>query len=308
MVLNPSILDEIVHSAVLKVKESKVFSASMRNEFNSYTFEQLEEGKTEFTELKNIYEGFMKNGDAEKCYGKYYAKIPLNSTRFFKGLSRNSATLVSTKVADCMLAYCKREKSSTDSTEDYCCIIREREGWPSVCRWICITQPLQQAQNKKFSWKAMTILKAGKLETSGHSQKLISSLNRGGLWSITEPAQKIFLKTEHCFRQFTSKAGLQRDDIVGITHRQLVIVMFYLTTLWSCLMLNWYQSCVSKDLMHSIVSLYVRVRSFSFAKDFIQRHKIKAKQAKTKSLRKEISRRCQEEQQTRDEQGEQFFY
>ena len=42
------------------------------------------------------------------------------------------------------------------------------------------------------SQQAMAILKAGKLACINDSkQKLISSLNRGGLWSITEPAQKI---------------------------------------------------------------------------------------------------------------------
>ena len=38
---------------------------------------------------------------------------------------------------------------------------------------------------------------AGKVDHTGDShQKLVSSLNRGGLWSITGPAQKIFFKTE----------------------------------------------------------------------------------------------------------------
>ena len=47
--------------------------------------------------------------------------------------------------------------------------------------------------------------------------------------------------------------------------------------------------------------MYVRVRSFSFAKDIIQRHKIGAKQTKAKSLRKEINRSCQNEEVTRHE-------
>ena len=66
----------------------------------------------------------------------------------------------------------------------------------------------------------MTILKAGKLDSMNlntQKQELISSLNRGGLWTVTLPAFKIFLKTDEYFRQSTSKAGLQRIDIVGIT-------------------------------------------------------------------------------------------
>jgi len=50
---------------------------------------------------------------------------------------------------------------------------------------------------------------------------------------------------------------------------------------------------VSKDVLHSIVNLYLRVRSFSLAKDIIQDFKIKAKQSKGKALRKEIQRGCE---------------
>ena len=50
--------------------------------------------------------GYSKNGDTEKFYAKCYAKIPLNSGKYFKGLSRNASTLLSTKVADRMLVYC----------------------------------------------------------------------------------------------------------------------------------------------------------------------------------------------------------
>ena len=58
---------------------------------------------------------------------------------------------------------------------------------------------------------------------------------------------------------------------------------------------------VEKDVLHNTVSLYVRVRVFSFAKDIIQRYKIKSKQTKAKSLRKEISRSCLDTEDQRNE-------
>ena len=63
--------------------------------------------------------------------------------------------------------------------------------------------------NSVESQQAMAILKAGKLESmTDSSQKLVSALNRGGLWSITQPAQQMFLKAECHFKQFTSKPDL----------------------------------------------------------------------------------------------------
>ena len=43
-------------------------------------------------------------------------------------------------------------------------------------------------------------------------------------------------------------------------------------------------------MLHNIINLYLHVRSFSFAKDVIQKHKIKQKQVKAKSLRKKVKR------------------
>ena len=47
------------------------------------------------------------------------------------------------------------------------------------------------------------------------------------------------------------------------------------------------------------MTLYVQVRSFSFAKDVIEKNKIGMEQTKGKSLRRDISRRCQENEKGR---------
>lgn len=304
MTLTPGILGQIVCSAVLSIKENKVFSPSIRNELDLYSFEDLQ--ATEFSEIRGIFDGFVRNGDTEKFYGKYYASIPLKSSIFFKPLSRNTATVLSFKVADCMLAYHRREKekSASESCNDCHAALSEREkaGLQYVGGYV-----LHKLHGKHFlrnsveSQQAMAILKAGKLETSDRSQKLIASVNRGGLWSITEHVQKIFLKAEQHFRQLTVKPDIQRVDICGITQK----------TISDCDVLCNYNlilceaelepvSHISKEVLHSIVSLYVRVRAFSFAKDFIQRYKVKAKQTKAKSLRREISRSCQETEQRQE--------
>lgn len=38
------------------------------------------------------------------------------------------------------------------------------------------------------------------------------------------------------------------------------------------------QSGVAKDVLHNIIQMYVRVHSFSFANNIIQKHKMKLKQ------------------------------
>ena len=110
------------------------------------------------------------------------------------------------------------------------------------------------------------------------------------------------MKAECHFRQFTSKPDLQRLDISGITNKATSDsdILAYYSLIVSDEELE-PDSHVCKDVLHSIVSLYVDVRSFSFAKDIIQHYKIKATQTKAKALRKEISRSCQGDYQQRQE-------
>lgn len=78
--------------------------------------------------------------------------------------------------------------------------------------------------NSIESQKAMAIRKAGKLDSMNlntQKQELISRLSTGGLWTVTLPAFKIFLKTDEYFSQ--------RIDIVWITKTQLQTVMSWPT-------------------------------------------------------------------------------
>lgn len=301
-----SLLAEMVNSAVQSIKERKVFNLSIKNELTVFIFE-LEERSDEFFYLKTISESLRKKGDVEKFYSNFYGTVALNATKYFKGLTRNAATLLATKVADTMIANSKKQKLSSVSNESIHELTdKQKAGLQYVSGYVL------QNLHKKYrkvnsieSQQAMTILKAGKLDSMNlntQKQELISSLNRGGLWTVTLPAFKIFLKTDEYFRQSTSKAGLQRIDIVGITKT---------STTDSDVLAN-YQLIVSeadcdsyshvqKDVLHNIVSLYIRVRSFSYAKDIVQQYKIKAKQRKSKSLRKEISRSCKQNEEERQE-------
>ena len=148
------------------------------------------------------------------------------------------------------------------------------------------------------SQQAMSLLSACKEDDQNarNSQRLIASLNRGGLWSPTESAQKIFVKTEHYFKSYSNQPGqFQKIDIKNITQKSAqdpdVVSSYNAIVSESGLHID---SSVSKDILHCIIHLYVRVRSFSLAKDIIQKYKIQQKQVKAKALRKEIQRASEE--------------
>ena len=105
---------------------------------------------------------------------------------------------------------------------------------------------------------------------------------------------------EHYFRQLAPKVASQGIDIVTITLKATndsdVLSNYGLIIIDAEIKPS---SHIIKDVLHSIMTLYVRVRSFSFARDVIEKNMIRMKQTKGKSLRKEIS--CQE-----NERGRQF--
>ena len=143
----------------------------------------------------------------------------------------------------------------------------------------------------------MEILKAGKSETNDHSQNLILSVTQGGLWFISQPAQKFFFPN-WIFLERVSQVGLQKVDFPSIISKSIsgsIVGSQYNIMLLEAELEPVDQ--ISKSVLYSIINLYVRVCSFSLAKDIITCHKIHIKKGKDKSLRKEISRSCNEQEQ-----------
>ncbi|PFX13504.1 uncharacterized protein LOC111345954 [Stylophora pistillata] len=208
-------VDEVKH----RVINSKVFSKTIREELSAYSFTNLTEESVEFIELGKIYQLLTKKKNYEQFYTKFYSTVPLNSTRYFTGLSRNSATLLSTKLADIMLAYSKNKEVTTLRNLKYELTEKEMAGLPYG--WGYVLHKLHNKHSKsnlcesKASQQSNALLKAGKEDnqTMQENLKLTSTLNRGGLWSITKRAQTIFMRTEKYFRYFTTDYPLTRIDI-----------------------------------------------------------------------------------------------
>ena len=107
----------------------------------------------------------------------------------------------------------------------------------------------------------MVILKAGKLEYGSDSQKLVSSLDRGGLWPIIESAHDIFFRTKRYFRQSTLKGAhsLQEVNIAGIPQKSVSdsdVVSNYQTMVSDAELVP--TKNVSKHALNSIVNLHIR--------------------------------------------------
>ncbi|XP_068687569.1 uncharacterized protein [Montipora foliosa] len=294
----------IVEKAKLKIADNKIYPKSIRDELSAYTYNNgLHDITAEFCDIEDLYKRLIKSGNAERFYSCFYSTIALNAVKHFEGLPRNAATLLSTKVADCMLAHSKEEIESIYTCTPLTKLSdEENAGLQYIGGYVFHKLHTKHASKSSESEQAISILKAGKLEDHNaiECQKLTSSLNRGGLWAISKNAQLIFERTEHYFRDATSKTNVQYIAFANIISRSVhdvEVVSAYNSMLSSSELIS--NSSVAKDVLHNIIQLYVKVRSFSFAKDVIQKHRIRVKQMKSKALRKDISRASHESDQQR---------
>ena len=112
------------------------------------------------------------------------------------------------------------------------------------------------------------------------------------------PAQIIFVKIENYFRLLTQNINLQGINHSGITRKAItdsdILSNFDLMVADASIESG---SHIRKDVLYSIVKLYVRVQAFSVSKDVFQNYKLLTKQTKTKSLCKGLLRNQEEPRQ-----------
>lgn len=304
--LTSDVLIRMVNEAKQRLTDNRVFPKNVREELKDYNFTGISEETDEFKNLQDVFKCLAKKRNGEKFYSMFYSTVALRSTSYFVGLPRNAATLLSTKLADHMLSYSKKQGCTCTNSSASGAKLTEKEmaGLQYIGGYVLNKLHHKLAQSKcsrsPESQQSMSILKAGREESIDASQKLVYCLSRGGLWGITKAAEQIFLQAEKHFRSSTCNGPVLKINIEKIrseSSSDLEVKAAYGTLLLNSKLRI--DKHVAKDVLQSILDLYFRVRSFSYGKDIVQNYKIKTKRLKEKGLRKEISRASKESNQER---------
>ena len=132
----------------------------------------------------------------------------------------------------------------------------------------------------------------------GLENEYIEAHSRGGLVTPCKDLVRILEVVEHIFRQFIEK---QSNVVKSIPVFQILCNDALDSPLLKSLWENIIQDCgqetskqTQKLCLENILKLYLKVRSFSYAKDYISKFKIQQKAAKSKSLRKELKRKSED--------------
>ena len=125
------------------------------------------------------------------------------------------------------------------------------------------------------------------------NQKLIQTLDRGGLTAVNIAFERIFLRTEEYFRKCTQEKShlstINISDMVNNLLQNTEVISHYKSVVDTC-------GVVSPDdedcaaLLIDMLSLYLQVRSFSLARGVVSKHKMDSKRKRSKGLRNEIKK------------------
>ena len=133
------------------------------------------------------------------------------------------------------------------------------------------------------------------MKSSGNLPSFISSRSRGGLVNPSDDLVGILENTEYIFRRHISesKMALRNIPIDSLCNKALELPM--VKSLWENVVISSgvnSASSTQKLCLDNFIKLFLKVRSFSYARDYLNKHKIKERKTKQKALRKDLKRQA----------------
>ncbi len=297
--LDGLILKNAIETAKKKIVENPVYAKHIKDDLVAFVYTEMDEESEEYKAISKIIGSFSQKRDLDKYYQRFYTTIPRKAEGCFPGLSNHAATLLSMKLADQLLVQVKEGGSSLSpipTAKQPEISEREKAGLQYIGGYVF--HKLHQKHRSGKKWQSresqctMAVLKQGKCSDEElERNKLTSALSRGGLWGINKDAENICFKTEVNFRKFSPTLSSKKIDanlIIAETMQDCTVKQAFDAMVNNLDTIP--ESTILKDILFSIISLYVKVRCFSFARDVIQKSKIEAKKGKSKGLRAEIKR------------------
>ena len=244
------------------------------------------------TEVKSLLKNLSNKGDAEKYYQDYYFKIVYKADSYFPSLEKPCCTLLAKRVGDKLLAYFKRPAVGP-ANKPLEISSKEIGSLQYLAGYVVkkILRKIKNHRNYKSPQSQAMIAALQCMTTKNFSdQKLIKTLTRGGLTAVNKQAEFIFRTVEEHFRIETNTGHFRRIETKKMTAnliKNIDINGAYNNILVKC------SFELSKEtrynLLEKLISLYLRVRAFSTARDIIDKYRVEQKaKTKDKGLRKSL--------------------
>ena len=289
----------VIEDLLKKAAENVTKDECWKNETRSYLVNFCYSVDDELLhEINQISFNFGETNDPEKFFQEFYSNITAKATHFFKDLPLASANILMIQLGEMVFGYIKNSNASAINinakipspiTEIEIDALQYLSGYV-VHK--CLKKVKNNPTYNSVENQAIILVLDGMVDKT-RDQRLVDSLNRGGLTPISEDCEQIFYKAEELFRQETSVFNLRNINIPEITSN-LMCQSDMVSLINSIVNISGsdIDSELKDNLFEKMIQLYLRVRSFSLAKDLTSGKK-KSCSNKAKGLRKEIKRSLQ---------------
>ena len=307
-ILHPLTLKKLIQLSIDKFEKEQLYPDDILAEIKAYkAMLNITDILVTYSCIREVILQFQ--GDAEQFYRLFYNCVTKEHC-FFKDLSRNCCLLLGFELANHVLAHLNKSSYEGDiikqkaekinfSEKDNACI-----GY--LGGYVFGTFYRRIRNSKKWqttkSQQCLALLLAGKCspksaETETSAEKLVNAKNRGGLWTVTAEVLKIFTIAEINFCESASTVVFQIDcpKIVNQLLQESEVISNF-----TCICNKAAQQVekeVALDMLESLLTLYIRVRAHSYAKNIKERHMVATKKQKTRSLRTEIKKKSSSQEQ-----------
>jgi uncharacterized C2H2 Zn-finger protein len=286
-------LKSIVDKVKTKIKDDAFWDSEMTSNMASIT-----SNDSLYDNILPIYERFCRKLNQDLFLTDFYELIP-NSCCLLQSENQQLCSLIMILIPDHLVSLSKGVTSDQEpaigctgsgqtgiSSE-----LNENERGPLSYIAGYVLSNLNKKSKNKGNGELQLILEH--MISPGLENKYIEARSRGGLVTPCDDLVKLLEVVENRFRQFIGK---QPSVVKSIPCDKLcndALDLPLLKSLWD----NILQACgnniskqTNKLCLENIIKLYLKVRSFSYAKDYISKFKIQQKAKKSKGLRKELKR------------------
>ena len=242
------------------------------------------------------------SGDTEKFYPQIYKLY--SQAENYKNLSHDCSLILSFDVVNQILAHLTGAKIHSDIlvyensdistlTEKDISIISYLSGYVFGTFYRRL-RSMKSNTSSYYQQQCLSFLMAGKC--SGENlplpeHKHIEILDRGGLWKVDNNVILIFKVAECHFKTITSVPTTKIDSkSIVSTLMKNPIIHENMSKIRSKSTDTIVKREIALNLLQDLLTLYIRVRTFSFAKGQIQSHKIKQSRLKSRSLRTSLKK------------------
>ena len=284
--------EETVASIVQAIKTKLIEENLYGTDINTILSRDSVSSEALFKALLPLYETFCRKNDQDKLLQSFYGLIP-QSCKLLNCKDFKIANLIMIHIPDHLVGFYNvgQTRNKEETTSKPIELDPAERGPLSYVAGYVVSKLFQTSRRKtdKRNQELEALLQ--NMKSSGPSSSFISARTRGGLVDPCDDLVRIVEEAEICFRKEVSHSKLSLRNIPTENICQTTLKLPIVKSLWGNIMLSSgvdQSSSTQKLCLENVIKLYLKVRSFSYARDYVTKYKIKEKKLKKMALRKDM--------------------